>query len=302
MRKMLWSSVCLLLVLSVSSDTQTQEPKPLDFYFVDTEGGQATVVVSPSGESMMIDTGTGGSEGRDINRIMAILKEAGVQVLDHLIVTHYHGDHVGNAAELSTRLPIRNFIDHGPYTVELQPTRSAAFQAYFPVRERAKARQAKAGETIRLGPVDVHVVSSAGELITAALQGAGGSNDRCGSHVPRVQDATPENFETIGVLIDYGNFRLLNLADLTWNQERDLVCPNNLLGKVDVYHTTGHGTDRSGNPVMVHAGPAQSRRHEQCRQEGRDPGYVPHRACGTRPSGLLAAAFVRNGRSRPEFT
>src|SRR5688572_26706608 len=138
MRKLWFVGVCVVLAWLMSmSVAETQAQKPLDFYFIDTEGGQATLVISPTRESMLIDTGTGGNEGRDINRIMAALKEAGVEVLDHVIVTHYHGDHVGNAAELSTRLPIRNFIDHGPYTVELQPNRSAAFQAYFAVREKA---------------------------------------------------------------------------------------------------------------------------------------------------------------------
>jgi beta-lactamase superfamily II metal-dependent hydrolase len=259
MRKAVYSVVALLLLLPaipVGIDAQRPADPPktyIDIYFIDTEGGQATLFISPDGQSMLFDTGTRGSNGRDLNRILAALKEAKVEVLDYVVVTHYHGDHAGNAAELSAQLPIRNFIDHGPYTVELQPNRSAAFYAYLAVRDKAKARQAKAGEKIGLGGLDVHIVSSAGELITVPLPGAGASNSLCQGHVPRLQDATPENNETVGAVFRYGSFVLLDLADLTWNQERDLVCPNNLLGPINVYHTTGHGTDRSGNPVMVHA-------------------------------------------------
>jgi len=258
MRRAVFFVVALLLLLAgipagIGAQRPADPPKPyVDVYFIDTEGGQATLFISPDGRSLLFDTGTRGSDGRDLNRILAALKEARVEVLDYVIVTHYHGDHAGNAAELSTHLPIRNFIDHGPYSVELQPNRAAAFFAYLAVREKGKARQAKPGEKISLGGLDMHVVSSAGELITAPLPGAGASNSLCQGHVPRLQDATPENNETVGAVFRYGNFSLLDLADLTWNQERDLVCPINLLGTVDVYHTTGHGTDRSGNPVMVH--------------------------------------------------
>ena len=259
MRKSAVCALALLLLMAgipsgIGAQRPADPPKPyVDVYFIDTEGGQATLFIAPDGRSLLFDTGTRGSDGRDLNRIVAALKEARVEVLDYVIVTHYHGDHAGNAAELSAQFPIRNFIDHGPYSVELQPNRAAAFLAYLGVRDKAKARQAKPGEKISLGGLDMHVVSSAGELITKPLPGAGASNALCQTHVPRLQDATPENNETVGAVFRYGNFTLLDLADLTWDQERDLVCPINLLGTVDVYHTTGHGTDRSGNPVMVHA-------------------------------------------------
>jgi competence protein ComEC len=259
MRRIVFSLVTILLLtanIDVGIDAQrpADPPKPyIDIYFIDTEGGQATLFMSPDGQSMLFDTGTRGGNGRDLNRILAALKDAKVEVLDYVIVTHYHGDHSGNAAELAAQLPVRNFIDHGPYTVELQPNRAASFLAYLAIRDKAKARQARPGEKIGLGGLDVYLVSSAGELMTAPLPRAGASNSLCQGHVPRLQDATPENNEAIGAVFRYGNFSLLDLSDLTWNQERDLVCPNNLLGTVDVYHTSGHGTDRSGNPVMVHA-------------------------------------------------
>jgi competence protein ComEC len=154
-------------VLIPAALVQTQMPPPqsgaektLDIYFMDTEGGQATLFVSPAGQSMLVDTGFAGGVvdtpapdpaagrggappppvGRDASRILAVLRQANVNVLDYVVITHYHGDHVGGAADLASRIPIRNFVDHGPYTVELQPNRAAGFIAYRAVRDRARHR------------------------------------------------------------------------------------------------------------------------------------------------------------------
>src|ERR1700682_4659438 len=123
----------LFASMSIIHAQQPPPQKPLDIYFIDTEGGQATLFVSPSGQSMLVDTGVPGNQGaatpaeanapgitRDADRITAVLKQANVTVLDYVVITHYHGDHVGNAAELANRIPIRHFVDHGPYMVELQ--------------------------------------------------------------------------------------------------------------------------------------------------------------------------------------
>jgi beta-lactamase superfamily II metal-dependent hydrolase len=134
--------------LSFVRAQQAPQQKPLDIYFLDTEGGQATLFVAPSGQSMLVDTGFAGNQGappaeanapgitRDADRIMAVLKLANVNVLDYVVITHYHGDHAGNAAELARRIPIRHFVDHGPYTTEMQPGRDAAFLSYLPVHNR----------------------------------------------------------------------------------------------------------------------------------------------------------------------
>src|ERR1700730_991432 len=149
MRIPLFVATALLVPFSLVNAQQGSQKKPLDIYFLDTEGGQATLFVSPSGQSMLVDTGFPGNQGmpaapggagatsapgitRDADRITAVLKLANVTVLDYVVVTHYHGDHAGNAAELANRIPIRHFIDHGPYTVELQPNRAAAFASYQP--------------------------------------------------------------------------------------------------------------------------------------------------------------------------
>ena len=277
-----------------------QPQRTLDVYFIDTEGGQATLFVSPSGESMLVDTGFAGNQGmpeatatnssgapitRDADRISAVFKQAGVTVLDWMVISHYHGDHVGNAAELANRIPVRHFVDHGPFSVELQPGRSAAFLAYTAVRDKGRAIVAKPGDKIPFAGVDVQVVSSAGELIAAPMQGAPGAglpNPLCRDAKLKEQDPTPENFESVGVVVRYGSFRLLDLGDLTWNQEHALVCPNNLIGTFDVFHTTRHGDPHAGAPQLVHAIRAKVAVMNNGERKGGDPSYwqIVHDAPG----------------------
>ena len=254
-------AVALLTPIAVARTqrAQLQEQKPLDIYYIDTEGGKAVLFVSPTGETLLYDTGTGGDANRDLDRIMAVIKTANlaIQQLDHVIVSHYHGDHAGNAAALADKLPIRNYYDHGGWTVELQTNRAAAFNAYRPIREKAHVTVPKPGGKIPITGFEVTVVANAGELITSPLSGmpgAGAPNPLCREFAPKVQDPTPENYYAMGTVIKYGNFKMLDLSDLTWNQEKELVCPNNLLGtNFDVYNTTRHGTDFAGTPVLVHA-------------------------------------------------
>ena len=273
-----------------------QAQRALDIYFIDTEGGQATLFVTPSGESMLVDTGFAANQGmpdatatsssgapitRDADRISAVFKQAGVTVLDWMVISHYHGDHVGNATELASRIPVRHFVDHGPYSVELQPNRSAAFLAYMAVRDKGRTMVAKPGDKIPVAGLDVEVVSSGGELLKVPMQGtpgqaapgAGLPNPLCRDAKLKEQDPTPENFESVGVVVQYGSFRLLDLGDLTWNQEHALVCPNNLLGNFDVFHTTRHGDPHSGAPQLVHAIRARVAVMNNGERKGGDPTY-----------------------------
>jgi len=265
LRKSLFAATALLLPLSIiTAQQQAPQKKPLDIYFLDTEGGQATLFVSPSGQSMLVDTGFPGNQGaatpaeanapgvtRDADRIMAVLKVANVNVLDYVVITHFHGDHVGNAAELAHRIPIRHFVDHGPYIVEMQAGRDAPFLSYLPIREHAHVMVPKPGDRIPVEGLDVQVVSSAGETLKEPMAGA--PNPLCREAKLKEQDATPENFESVGIVVRYGNFRLVDLGDLTWNQEHALACPNNLVGTMTVFHTTRHGDPHSGAPQFVDA-------------------------------------------------
>jgi len=260
-RTLLLTAAVVVASTFVLAQQQQQAPRKapstLDIYFIDTEGGQATFFMTPSGETFLFDTGTASADNRDADRISNIIRQVAVeQQLDQVIVSHYHGDHVGNAAELSRRFPIRHFWDHGGWTVEGQPNRRAAFDAYAAIRGTANVTVPKPGQKIPMSDIDVTVVSNVGEFIKtplAGMPGAGAPNPLCSQWKPRVQDATPENAYAIGAVIKYGNFRMLDLSDVIWNQEKELVCPRNLLGTVDVYHTSRHGTDFAGSPQLVHA-------------------------------------------------
>jgi len=291
MRKVwpLLAAVALLVPISLVHGQQPQQQKPLDIYFIDTEGGQATLFVSPSGQSMLVDTGFPGNQGaatpaeanapgimRDADRITAVLKQANVIVLDYMVITHYHADHAGNAAELAHRIPVRHFVDHGPYTVEMQANRDAPYLSYQPVRERAHTIVPKPGDKIPVVGLDVRVVSAAGDVLTepmVGVPGAGAPNPLCRDAKLKEQDATPENFESIGLVIRYGSFRLLDLGDLTWNQEHALACPNNLIGTFTVFHTTRHGDPHSGAPQLVYAIRARVALMNNGERKGGSPEY-----------------------------
>jgi competence protein ComEC len=259
MRRMLLAVVAAALLGPVMG-AQTQGQATTDIYFIDTEGGQATLVISPAKgilgvrETLLLDAGNLNPPGRDADRIVAAMKDAGVEWIDQLVVTHYHGDHVGGVAALADKVPIRRVLDPGPYTPEQNGNREAGFLSYLPIRQNAPVAIAKAGAKIPVAGLEVHIVSSAGDLITAPVAGVRrATNSLCGNALRKAQDATPNNFESIGVIVEYGRFRYLDLADLTWNQEVDLVCPANLLGTVSVYRTSRHGGDYSGAQALVHS-------------------------------------------------
>jgi len=247
-----WPIVLAATLLSFA-DARTQTPSrtALDVFFIDVEGGQATLFVTPAAESMLVDAGWAGFEGRDAGRIEAAAKQAGVSRLDYLLVTHYHADHVGGVPEIARRLPVRTFVDHGA-TVEQGERPAALFNAYVDATASGKRLQVKPGDTLPLSGVDVRVVSSGGDLLNRPLPGAGAPNPLCRDFKPLEEDKT-ENARSVGVVLTYGNFRMIDIGDLTWNKEHDLVCPNNLLGNVDLYLTTHHGLDISGSPAIVHA-------------------------------------------------
>jgi beta-lactamase superfamily II metal-dependent hydrolase len=224
--------------------------KPLEVYFIDTEGGQATLIVSPSGQSLLIDTGWRGYNNRDTERIVAAAKNAHLKQIDYVLITHYHRDHVGGAMQLAEKMKIGTFVDHGPNLEDSKVTRED--YADYDKIPKAQHLIAKPGDKIPVKGLDVTVLSAAGDLIGSPLPGAGQPNPACASAQKKEVD-TSENARSLGTLIAFGSFRMIDLGDLTWNKELGLVCPNNLIGTVDVYLTTHHGLDQSGSPQMVDA-------------------------------------------------
>ena len=241
----------LLLPLSGLPGQAWAAKSTLDISFIDVEGGQATLLVTPAKESLLVDAGWPGFNGRDADRIIAVARKAGLNRIDYLMITHYHTDHAGGAEQLAAKFPIGTFVDHGPNT-ETGPRAAELAAAYDRARAKSKHLVLKPGDRIPLKGVDVIAVTARGEKIAKPLAGGGDANAQCAGAPQKAADPT-ENARSLGIHVRYGKFRFLDIGDLTWNKELELVCPNNLLGKVDVYLTTHHGMDASGPPAIVHA-------------------------------------------------
>jgi beta-lactamase superfamily II metal-dependent hydrolase len=241
-----------LAVLALTAfSTLLPAAKNLEVYSIDVEGGQATLFVSPSGESMLVDTGWGGFNKRDADRIALAAKHAGVKKIDYLVITHYHADHVGGVLQLAEKMPIHNFVDHGDMVETTKPAQEL-WNMYTSYRAKGNHIQVKPGDTVPIKGIDVKILSAAGNVIDKPLPGAGQPGSDCDSFKPKETD-TSENAQSVGMLITYGSFRMLDLGDLTWNKEKDLVCPMNKIGTVDLYLVSHHGMNMSGSPQLVHA-------------------------------------------------
>jgi competence protein ComEC len=223
---------------------QSRTANTLDIYVIDVEGGNAVLFAAPSGESVLVDTGNGGDGAvRDAGRIMAAVKDAGVQQIDHLIITHYHNDHIGGLSELATHIPIKEFIDHG---ANIQPGANIdpVLQRYAELYSKAKHTVAKPGDKIPVAGLDWRIVAAAGELLKTPLPGAGRPNPACASFkavdVPKTEDE-----QSVGSFVTFGKFRTVILGDLTLNRQFDLMCPNNRLGSVDLDILARHGNVNS---------------------------------------------------------
>jgi beta-lactamase superfamily II metal-dependent hydrolase len=242
----------LFVILTLLGASTLYGAQTLDIYWIDAEGGASTLFVTPSGESMLVDTANKTPDDRDAKRIYAATQKAGLKKIDILVTTHFHGDHIGAMPALAKMIPIEMYMDHGP-SVELErPNVAAAYKAYEEL-SAGKRRILKPGDRIPLKGVDVEVVMSAGQPITKPLKGAGAPNPGCADFKPHPADVDPDNDQSVGFVLQYGKFRFVDLGDLTWNYEQKLVCPNNLIGKIDLYQTTHHGLDRSNSPQFVWA-------------------------------------------------
>ena len=232
---------------------RAQAPEPaLDIYFIDTEGGQSTLYVGPTGETLLVDTGNAGDRDRD--RILETLAAAGVQRIDHLWSTHYHGDHIGALLAIATQVPVGRFYDHGaPHAADRIV--STAFLSSYEELTRGRRTIVAPGDTVRISGLDLTAVASASRYLRTNLRGGGRPNPACAG-TPRKDESgyvDPDNGDSAGFVLAYGRFRTINLGDLTWNGELDLMCPTNRIGTVDVYLTSHHGLAASGSPALVHA-------------------------------------------------
>lgn len=238
MRATLW--FLLAAVVTASNAGAQTRSNALNIYVIDVEGGNAVLFISASGESVLVDTGNGGDGAvRDAGRIMAAAHDAGIHQIDHVIITHYHNDHIGGLSELASRIPIKEFIDHGA-NVQPSPNIDPVLQRYAELYGKAKHTVAKPGDKIPVAGLDWRIVAAGGEVIKTPLTGAGKPNPYCAgfkaADVPRTEDD-----ESVGSFITFGKFRTVILGDLTLNRQFDLMCPNSRLGPVDLDLLARHG-------------------------------------------------------------
>src|ERR1700676_3894381 len=235
----------LAIVLPASvAVAQSRTANTLNIYVIDVEGGNAVLFAAPSGESVLVDTGNGGDGAvRDAGRIMAAVRDAGVQRIDHLIITHYHGDHIGGLSELATHIPIKEFIDHG---ANIQPGANIdpVLQRYAELYAKAKHTVAKPGDKIPVSGLDWRIVAAGGEVLKTPLPGAGKPNPYC-ANFKAVDIPKTEDDQSVGSFITFGKFRTVILGDLTLNRQFDLMCPTNRLGSVDLDILARHGNVNS---------------------------------------------------------
>ena len=251
------TTIACLLALACSAApalAQTRTAKPLEIYVVDVEGGNATLFLTPSGETVLIDTGNGGAGAvRDAARIMEAIKDAGVTKIDHLITTHWHGDHFGGLAELAKQIPIAQYIDHGPNVQPAQAADDFLKDVYPALFAKGTHMVAKPGDKLAVKDLDWRVVASAGQVLKTNLSGAGRPNPYCGAVSPAQAPDPTENAQSVSSYITFGKFRIVHMGDLTYNKELDLMCPTNRLGGADLFIVSHHGQAISNSPALVHA-------------------------------------------------
>jgi competence protein ComEC len=245
---------CVTAGVALALHAQGNAASGLRVYFIDVEGGQSTLFVTPAGKSLLIDTGWPDNNFRDADRIVAAAKSAGLSRIDSVLITHYHDDHVGGVSQLVQRIPVGTFFVHGPNRELDHGATERGYAAFRKVLAQSKAKEIvpETGDRLPIQGMDVTVISSDGKVIQKPLSSAGEPNPYCRQSEVRPPDQT-ENARSLGVLIRFGSLKILDLGDLTWDKERNLMCPDNRLGKVDVLVVSHHGWYQSSSPALVDA-------------------------------------------------
>ncbi|MFZ0339216.1 MAG: MBL fold metallo-hydrolase [Terracidiphilus sp.] len=244
-------AVCFLLAPQWIRAQAASSTGQLRIYSIDVEGGQSTLLVAPSGESLLVDTGWPGNDGRDAERILAAMRDAGIKRIDHVLITHFHDDHVGGVPELVARVEVGEFLDHGENREEAADTRNN-YAIYVKAIAGHNRRIVHPGDTIPIDGLNVVVLTADGEHIAAVPGIKPVPNPYCASEHAWPDDPT-ENARSAGILVTFGKFKFLDLGDLTGKKEVALVCPNNPIGTIDLYLVTHHGMDLSNSRAIVDA-------------------------------------------------
>ena len=277
----------LLALLLVAPGMVNAQSRNLDIYWIDVEGGAATLIVSPSGESMLFDTGWE-VDDRDAKRIYATTQQAGLKKIDYLVISHYHADHVGGPATLSRMIPIGSFFSRGD---AIEPANQKWLDSYK-TASAGKRTVVKPGDRIPINGLQALVVSSDSKLLDKPLSG-GGPNPLCADAEQKAA-AGPENQNMVGLLMTYGTFKFLALIDLDWEKEMELVCPVNRLGRVTLYQTSRHGAfDGAGAPAFLGAIRPQVVVMNNGPRKGL--GQVDNTVTSITPAGNKTPPYERNG-------
>jgi competence protein ComEC len=242
-----------LISLLLGAATLAPAAESLKVYVIDVEGGNAKLVVSPWGESMLLDAGWPGMNGRDTERIAEAARAAGVKQIDSLVITHLDIDHAGDLALLASKLPVRRIFDNGPLGTSGKGVEKR-YEAYAAVRNKLPHTVVQAGDKIPMKGVEVRAVSAALKLIEKPVKGGGQSNPACGTAARPAEIAQDkEDNMSIGLLFTWGRFRMLDLADLEGYYSYGLACPNSLVGPVDLYLVSVHGQAKGSSPALESA-------------------------------------------------
>lgn len=236
----------LFFFISLISAATLSAQKTLDIYWIDAEGGAATLIVTPEGQSLLADTGNPGD--RDAQRIFDVAtKQAHLKKIDYVLITHFHSDHVGGVPALAKLIPVGDYIDHGDSVETANPADAQRWEAYK-AASKGKRRPMAQGDKLELNDAMFDIVSSGGEVLSKG----GKANPNCASAVKKDPDPT-ENAQSLGFKMTFGRFTFLDLGDLTWNKELELSCPQNHVGEVTMFQATHHGffNDNSGAPAHV---------------------------------------------------
>lgn len=242
--------VCLAAVEETNSITDANS---LDIYVIDTCGGKAMIIVTPEGEKMLVDAGYPRRDNRDTKRVIETAKSLGIKEFDYVVATHYDSDHSGNIASVDANIPGKVFIDHGePIPTVNEMRRRMNYQPYINAIGDRKRISVKPGDMIPLKGLKVTVVTAGGKALTSPLPGAGQKNEFAPDARPTYADQD-DNAGSVGLLYEFGKFRMLDLADLLSPIEYDLMCPDNKVGKVDLFMVSHHGFKVSNSKFLIHA-------------------------------------------------
>jgi competence protein ComEC len=219
---------------------QPNQPRDtLDIYWIDVEGGAATLIVTPQRESILMDAGWGRPDQRDALRIQAAMQDANIERIDYFIASHFHSDHTGGVSALAERVEVGRFFDYGDSVEQHRDNSRQAFEAYLSVAD-GRRRIVEPGDHLPLKGLEFTFVTAHGAIPERSSSDLTGPNVYCKDADPVPED-TSENSRSIGYLLSLGAFQFLNLGDLTVSVQHQLACPENLLGDVDIFQIPHHG-------------------------------------------------------------